>query len=273
MYKSLIFLKSLVLRSFYNKNNLLNIFINNTSHKFKFIGSKSFKYFETNEKDVIEIFSRIISRMDAFINIGAHHGYYCCLAQKKKVPTIAFEPYPPNLKFLYKNLKINNYNKKIEIFPIALSDKIGICKIFGKDTGASLLEGWGGQFSNELIYQSTLDHILKKRFNNREKILFLIDVEGAEKKILKHANYFINFSPKPIWIIEITKNKWPGRGGGWGDNPHFIETFKIFLEKKYYAYSIEHKILIKEFNKKFLNSLPGSNYIFFDKNIQINLYK
>ena len=93
---------------------------------------------------------------------------------------------------------------------IALSDKIGICKIFGKDSGASLLEGWGGQFSNELIYQSTLDRILEKRFNNREKILFLIDVEGAEKKILYQANYFINFSPKLIWIIEITKNKWPG---------------------------------------------------------------
>lgn len=82
MYRSLIFLKSLVLRSFFN-NNLLNIFIKNTSHGFKFIGSKSFQYFETNEKDVIEFFSRIISRMDAFINIGAHHGYYCCLAQKK----------------------------------------------------------------------------------------------------------------------------------------------------------------------------------------------
>jgi FkbM family methyltransferase len=263
-------LKSTVLRIFFN-NNLLNIFIKNTLHGFKFTGGggKSFQYFEHNEKDVVKIFNRIISRMDAFINIGAHHGYYCCLAQKKKVPTFAFEPYPPNLKFLYKNLMINNYNKKIEIFPIALSDKIGICKIFGKDSGASLLDGWGGQFSNELVYQSTLDHILKKRFNNREKILFLIDVEGSEKKILYQANSFINFSPKPIWIIEITKNKWPGGK----DNPFFIETFKIFLEKKYYAYSIEHKILIKEFNKKFLNSLPGSNYIFFDKNIQINFYK
>ena len=84
------------------------------------------------EQDETEIIRRILGKWgDVVINVGANIGYYCCLALSQGKHVIAFEPMRGNLSCLYKNMRANCWADQIEIFPIALSNKIGVVEIFG----------------------------------------------------------------------------------------------------------------------------------------------
>lgn len=72
------------------------------------------------EAEEIEIVSEILKQTNVFINVGANYGYYCCLALQAGVHTVAFEPIDLNLRLLYKNIQVNGWQDKIEIFPLAL---------------------------------------------------------------------------------------------------------------------------------------------------------
>src|SRR5450759_2502133 len=101
---------------------------------FKLIGHESMEkgLFEPEETHIV---GKLLDQVDAFVNVGANIGYYCCLALLKNKPTIAFEPEPQNLKFLLKNIKANNWGDKIEIYPIAISSGVGVVDIYGGTTG------------------------------------------------------------------------------------------------------------------------------------------
>jgi hypothetical protein len=100
---------------------------------FKFIGNEKMEQ-GIFEKEEIEIVNRCLNRTDIFINIGANIGYYCCIALKRGKHTVAFEPIESNLRYLYKNIKANQLQHNIEIFPIALSNITGSIDIYGGKT-------------------------------------------------------------------------------------------------------------------------------------------
>jgi hypothetical protein len=93
------------------------------------------------EPDETLLIRTLVQDADVFINIGANIGYYCCHALDLGKPIIAFEPVQRNLLYLYKNIKANQW-KNAEIFPIALSNQVGILEIYGGNTGASVIKGW-----------------------------------------------------------------------------------------------------------------------------------
>lgn len=120
-------------------------FLNSRFHKlhpketpmgFKLIGNESMEQglFEPEETYLI---CKLLDHVDTFLNVGANIGYYCGHALLKKKPTIAFEPEPQNLKYLLKNIKANNWESMIEIYPVAMSNKVGIVEIYGGSTGVS----------------------------------------------------------------------------------------------------------------------------------------
>ena len=129
-------------------------------NSFKFIGNENIKN-STYEKEIRELFLKIIKKTDCFINVGANCGYYCCLALSAGVRTIAFEPIYTNLRLLYKNIKINNFDNNIEVFPLALSNQKEYKEIYGLSETASLVKGWMSEnISHEIVYCSTMDQIL-----------------------------------------------------------------------------------------------------------------
>ena len=210
-----------------------------TPYGFLFTGNPQMEsgLFEPVETLIIRA---LLPHFEYFVNIGANIGYYCCHALQMNVPTIAFEPSYGNLSLLLKNISINSWQKSIEVFPIALSEKTGILNFYGEGTGASLVPGWAGVPNNyfSLVPVSTLDLVLGSRKLDR-KNLFLIDVEGSELPMLRGAVNHLDHSHGSVWMIEISICEHLPKGQS--VNPFLKETFEIFWTRGFTAYTADGK--------------------------------
>jgi FkbM family methyltransferase len=209
---------------------------------FKIIGNTAMEQ-GTFEPEETEIVIQILQKVDVFVNIGANIGYYCCMALNCGKKTIAFEPMQFNLQYLYKNIKANHWEDKIEVFPVALSNNYGIIDIYGFGTGASLIKGWS-QTPEKCLTQvpvTTLDKVLGSRLGDN-RVFILADIEGAEKYMLEGAACFLNQEPKPIWMIEICIEEHQPQGTM--INPNLLSTFNIFWEAGYEAWTADKQFRI-----------------------------
>lgn len=203
---------------------------------FKLTGNSSMAQgsFEPLETTIVR---KILEDVDVLVNVGANVGYYCCHALSKGKAVIAFEPIQQNLRYLCQNIKVNNWSG-VEIFPMALYDKIGILDIYGGDTGASVIKGWAGVPDNykTLVPSSTMDVVLGSRLQGK-KMLIIMDVEGAEKGVLDGAANMLAIEPKPIWLVEIVADE--NQAHGVEINPNFKSIFQLFFENGYQAFNVD----------------------------------
>lgn len=210
-----------------------------TSWGFKLVGNKSMSrgIFEPLETELIR---GILRDVDILVNVGANIGYYCCHALSMGKEVIAFEPIQRNVHYLCKNIKINGWSGA-EIFPLALSDNVGVMEMYGGDTGASLIRGWAGIPDSymTLVPSSTMDVILGSRLRGK-KVLIVVDIEGAEKAMLDGAAEILANDPKPVWLIEITVREHQPEGVI--VNPYLVDTFKHMFDVGYKAYSIGREL-------------------------------
>ena len=146
-----------------------------------------------------------------FVDVGAHIGYYTCIAAKiidKNGKVYAFEPEPFNYSLLIQNIRINNLKNVVPVNK-AISDKIGKIRLF--------LSYEGGQHSiahSQCCYSSleveatTLDEF----FKDKRVDIIKIDVEGAEPfvirggiNVLKNVKcMFIEFSKSTLNYANIS---------------------------------------------------------------------
>jgi FkbM family methyltransferase len=202
---------------------------------FKLVGNRlmSGGLFEPSETELVR---KLLKDVDILVNVGANIGYYCCHALSMGKQVIAFEPMQRNLRYLYQNIKINNWTGA-EIYPIVLSNSIGVSEIYGQDTGASIIKGWAGipESYVTLVPTSTMDVVLGRRLQGK-KVLFVVDVEGAEKLVLEGAENILSNDPKPIWIVEITAEEHQPKAVS--INPNLKNTFQLFFKNSYQALNI-----------------------------------
>jgi len=210
-----------------------------TSWGFKFAGNETMAQGDFEPVETVLV-RNILSDVDVLVNVGANIGYYCCHALSMGRRVIAFEPIQRNVRYLCKNVRINGWSEA-EIFPIALSDKVGIFEIYGGDTGASLVKGWAGipESYATLVPASTMDIVLGSRLRG-ERVLVLVDIEGAEKAMLDGAAGVLANDPKPIWLMEITVTEHQPEGTT--INPHLYDTFKRMHDAGYQAYAVGEKL-------------------------------
>ncbi len=189
-----------------------------------------FEPFET------ELVTELLTRTDVFVDVGAHVGFFTCLAGSRGVRTVSVEPVQDNLACLYTNLRVNHL-ERAEVFPMGVSDAPGIRTLYGAATGASLVAGWSNaseQFSRTIAV-TTLDNLLRGRFTS-ERLLVKMDIEGAEWFALQGATETLARDPSPAWMIEVclTENLPPGER-----NPHFGDVFKLFRDSGYACRTID----------------------------------
>ena len=190
----------------------------------------------------------LLGKVDLFINIGANIGYYCCHALDKNVKVMAFEPMENNLYYLYKNIEDNNWDD-IEVYPIALTDRTGIIRIYGDNTGASLIPGWSNFESsyNQRLSVFKLDSLINYDNLEKEKLI-LIDIEGAEFSMLNGAIKLLKSEPSPIIIIEITYYGFVGKHKKL-INKNYYKTFELFFNLGYKGYEINKSLIPIKTNK------------------------
>ncbi|MCL4870830.1 MAG: FkbM family methyltransferase [Anaerolineae bacterium] len=236
---------------------------------FKLIGNLSMQKGEY-ETEETEIAKKIISKVDVFINIGANIGYYCCIALNHGKQVVAIEPMDHNLRYLLRNIKVNNYTSPIEVYPLALSNSVGVIEMFGGGPQASLVKGWGkrsGQYAT-LVPSSTLDNVLHTRFQGKNCFI-LVDIEGAELMMLEGATSFVNGYPKPIWMIEISISE--HQPEGLCINPNLVSTFQVFWNRGYEAWTADKQcqiILPDEIEgiaKGGVDTFSTHNFLFIEK--------
>lgn len=218
--------------------------------------------FETEET---VIFNKMLEDVDVLVNVGANIGYYCCHALSRGKEVIAIEPMARNIHYLLRNVKSNGWEKKVEVFPVAVGTNTDILQIYGGDTGASLIKGWASIPENYVkqVPVLTLDRILGERIKGR-KTLILVDIEGAEFMLLQGAPLTLNNTPRPIWMMEITTTEHQPNGLM---NPDFGKTFETFFSNGYESYTGDSdniKIDKSYIDKVIANqaSLKTHNFIF-----------
>jgi len=193
--------------------------------------------FEVFESAVVKA---LLPWVDAVVNVGANIGYYVCLARSSGKHVVAFEPIGANMRFLLRNLMLNGW-RDVEAFPIALGDRPGIAEIYGGGTGASLLKGWAGTSERfvSLVPTNTLDNILGWRFSG-QRLLFIIDVEGAELMLINGARHHLSMTPRPIWMVEVAVTE--HLPAGLRVNPNLLATFQAFWREGYVALKLNPKL-------------------------------
>lgn len=194
----------------------------------------------TFEPTETELIRSILKQVDILVNVGANVGYYCCHALSLGIPIIAFEPIERNLRYLYKNIKINGWSGA-EIYPIALSNFVGVLEMYGGNTGASVVKGWAGipESYVALVPSSTMDVVIGTRLQGK-RVLLVVDVEGAEKGVVEGATKMLTNNPKPIWVIEITTTDHQPHGVA--INPNLKSIFELFFKNDYRSFTVDREI-------------------------------
>ena len=189
------------------------------------------------EKQETKVFRSLIAESDVLVNVGANIGYYCCHSLDLGKSVIAIEPVPRNMNYLLRNIEENGWAKRAEVFQTAAGPDCDIVNIYGGATGASLIKGWAGISPNYCSKSPmlTLDRIAADSLNS-QRILILIDVEGAEHLVLEGAEKLLSMTPRPTWIVEITTVE--NQPEDTPINPYFESIFQKFFALGYRAFSI-----------------------------------
>ena len=241
-----------------------------SSNGFLFSGIQS--YIDgTWEPGTTKVFKKLLDSVSVFVNVGAHHGYFCCIALRNSVETIAFEPEKSNCVMLRKHILANKFSNNFQLYEAAVGSKTSEMKFFGGgDTGTLVVpnpRAPKAQINSVKVVK--LDNIIK---NKDQKILFLIDAEGFELNVLEGAIGILSSKIKHYFIIELWN---PSSADALAPkNENFTNVFSLMENNGYRGWRInEDNGDIIEFNihdeyTRNLSSVSGSfsNYLFSSKN-------
>ena len=195
------------------------------------------RVFFSDEWELLErrLLNAIFPRTDLFLNFGAHHGIYCCLALKHGVKCIAFEPVPDNCAVLAKNVLANGWESSFSLFPVAVADRTGLAEIHGfHRSAASLLREFSSHPSgvSQIVPVHRIDDLLPADLVQGKRVVVLMDIEGSEPAALECARTLLDARPKPIWLIEVLGSSSEAESG------HAARIFDIMHGAGYFSFSL-----------------------------------
>ena len=140
---------------------------------------------------------------DLFLDIGANVGSYTILASGVcRAATWAFEPDPDAVRSLKRNLVINDLNKLVTVYELALGDADGeIPFTVGYDTGNRVASSFGEK-NVRMVRQQQLDNLIGG--GPYPIIMIKMDVEGYGEEVLRGARALLANDRLKIIVAE-----WP----------------------------------------------------------------
>jgi len=233
-----------------------------TRHGFEFAG---YPIFFQDEWEVCErkIIGAVLPSCRVFLDIGASHGFYSCLAAQAGLIVAAVEAERNSSLVLQANVRRNGFTK-VEVFPVAVAQSVGVADLYGDGDCASLDLSWAGVGAGfrQLVPTNTIDNLFADRWSGNQ-LAIKVDVEGLEKKVLDGGTRLIRRAPKPFWLIETFPRA--------SDSSSFLEVFSIMFAAGYKAFVADEARtpvttdLVQRWaeNPK-LPGRAGSNFIFVD---------
>ncbi len=212
------------------------------------------------EYSTLELCANLLMHTDAFLDIGAHIGYFCYYLENKnttRVPLHFFEPDPD----LFKNIKSNvtaNKLSNINGTDMAFSDKIGELTFF-----KNLNDTYSGSIKNTFQNKHSLQEIKVRTTTFDDYVehlpyknyLLKVDVESAEFEFVKGAEKQLD--KIQYLVIELLQdsieNKFPAL---------------MIDEYKFNAFYINNFNLIYSKNGEFDYENPFYNWLFTKDSIE-----
>jgi FkbM family methyltransferase len=165
--------------------------------------------FEHPVPDVVSSLAQVTD--GSFFDVGANSGLYALLAASasKQVKIHAFEPYPPAIDALLRNIALNDLVQRITLCRSALGDKAGRQPLYIPlqdhgllESSASLNAGFKTEHSRVLdIDATTIDDYVLESATIRLGLL-KIDVESTEHQVLAGGMETIG-RDRPLIVLEV----------------------------------------------------------------------
>jgi FkbM family methyltransferase len=160
------------------------------------------------EPPLPELVAELLARSNgSFIDVGAHTGVYTILAclTRPDLSAVAFEPYPEILEICRRNLEINGLLSRVDLRPVALSDRSGTATLHIPDPSHGMLET-----SSSLEPDFKPAHqLLEVPVRTLDELsiegpiaVIKVDIEGHEDAFLNGARQTID-RERPIILVEI----------------------------------------------------------------------
>jgi FkbM family methyltransferase len=180
-----------------------------------------------------EIVKRIVKPGMCILEIGANIGYYTILMGKlvgKNGKIYAYEPYPPSVDTLARNVKLNNLTDTVKVRNFAVSSENTTQKLYlGRASNVhSLVNLKTGNNNANYIEVKTKDIKEILIDTNRKIDLIRMDIEGHERELFNRLSKDVSpFLPDRIFF-EIHPL------GDIDPDPTFKEPFENILKLGYY---------------------------------------
>lgn len=167
------------------------LYVDGTGATFDVRSQAARKKAESHCRRESELLSDLIDTLepdDVFWDVGANIGVFSCFAAQKLIDgsVIAFEPFPPNVQQLEKNLSHNENDTEILVKNIALSDSTGDIEFTSPETQNGLTSKSAINPNGETITVETYpaDELVQGSPIAPPDIV-KIDVEGVEPLVLQ----------------------------------------------------------------------------------------
>jgi len=163
-------------------------------------------HFITNkyENFTSQIIKKYLKPGGAFVDVGAHYGFYSLLVKKmnlKDSDVISVEPVKENFDLLNKNVRLNNFTR-VKTINCAVSNKTGT-RVFNvaeaSDSSSFYNHPLTKCIRKDTVRTTTLDSLLKGKHINMIKI----DTEGHELSVLSGMKQVVKNNPEMLIIIEF----------------------------------------------------------------------
>lgn len=193
--------------------------------------------FENYEAATSRTLRFFFERVNTFVDVGAHIGFYSLLAGhwNPHLRVLAFEPVPQIFAQLQANIRANELSERVTPLQIALSDKTGTDTLYlppsdgtedSEATGTLVSNGW------QRRKQSAEFEVSTSRFDDFERDhpmkvdVIKIDVEDFEAAVLRGMQATID-RDRPFIVCEILPREHGNR-----------ETLKVLADLGYTPYWI-----------------------------------
>lgn len=160
---------------------------------------------------------RSFSASDVFFDVGANIGVYSIFAARRCRRTYAFEPESANYAVLNRNIQLNGLARKVQAFPVAISDTMRLdslrlsamragaaLHVFGRDIDfksdrfdAVFEQGGIALTIDQLVYDLGLERPTHIK----------IDVDGLESEVLRGARRTLNDPALHSVLVEINERQ------------------------------------------------------------------
>jgi len=169
------------------------------------------------EPETTRFLAGVLTQGDSFIDIGAHIGYFSCVAAKlvgNQGKIFSFEPENSNYQHLLQHISLNNL-QNILPFRLAVGDRNGTVSLYvnqDNDGGHALWDVRSHFFNIESrkhlktdrVPQATLETALSQTSLHSLKAI-KIDTEGSEYNIIRGGLGLIRKHDVPYVLCEVNR--------------------------------------------------------------------